>query len=98
MIGVIVAGIGIGMYMEARFPKTPIDGLMVAISNRLGWSLNLSRISIEATGTLTGFLLSGPVGLGTLVVVVFLGKIIQTTNRRVKKIVAIQTKPSETHL
>ncbi|MCQ6277566.1 YitT family protein [Bacillus sp. V3B] len=96
-IGVIIVGVGIGIYVEAQFPTTPIDGLMMAISNRFGWSLSISRISIEANGALCGFLLGGPVGLGTLVVALFLGKIIQTSNRQIKKMLHVQTKPFETH-
>jgi uncharacterized protein len=96
IIGVIVVGVGIGIYVEAQFPKTPIDGLMMAISNRFGWSLNLSRICIEVSGVIIGFLLGGPVGFGTLVVALFLGKIIQTSNYRIKKILQVQTKPLET--
>lgn len=97
IIGVIVVGVGIGIYMEAQFPKTPIDGLMIAIGNRFGWSLNISRISIEASGVIIGFLLGGPVGFGTLVAALLLGKIIQISNYKIKKILQVQTKPLETH-
>jgi uncharacterized membrane protein YczE len=97
IIGVIVVGVGIGIYMEAQFPKTPIDGLMIAIGNRFGWSLNISRISIEASGVIIGFLLGGPVGFGTLVAALLLGKIIQISNYKIKKILQVQRKPLETH-
>ena len=88
---------GIGIYMEAQFPKTPIDGLMIAIGNRFGWSLNISRISIEACGVIIGFLLGGPVGFGTLVAALLLGKVIQISNYKIKRILQVQTKPLETH-
>ena len=45
IFGIISMGIGIGIYMEAHFPKSPIDGLMLAIHNRFQWSINTSRIS-----------------------------------------------------
>lgn len=95
IIGVILVGVGIGLYVEAELPKTPIDGLMMAISNRFAWSLNITRIYIEVSGVIMGFLLGGPVGFGTLVVALFLGKIIQTSNHRIKKILQVQTKPLE---
>ncbi|WP_318503102.1 YczE/YyaS/YitT family protein [Bacillus sp. T3] len=91
ILGVLLAGVGMGIYMEAKFPKTPIDGLMVALSNKLNWSLTISRMSIEICGVILGFLLGGPVGIGTLVTALFLGKIIQTSNHKVKKILQFQT-------
>lgn len=95
IIGVTLLGVGIGMYMEAQFPKTPIDALMLAISNRWGWNLNTSRISIEASGVILGFLLGGPVGLGTFVTALFLGKIIQISNHKIKNILHVQPKALE---
>ncbi|WP_078430557.1 YczE/YyaS/YitT family protein [Alkalihalobacterium alkalinitrilicum] len=89
--GLILTGVGMGIYMEAQFPKTPIDGLMVAISNRFGWSFNVSRTCIEVSGVILGFLLGGPVGLGTLLTALFLGKIIQVSNHRIKKVLHVQT-------
>ena len=85
LLGVILSGVGIGIYMEARFPKTPVDGLMAALQNRFGWSMNISRLVIEISGVLIGFLLGGPVGAGTLVIALSLGKIIQTTNGVMKR-------------
>ncbi|MFD1708813.1 YitT family protein [Siminovitchia sediminis] len=89
--GLLLGGIGIGIYMEAQLPKTPIDGLMVAISNRFGWTYSRSRMSIEGTGAMLGYLLGGPVGLGTLLTALCLGRIIYIVNRLVKKVFYGQT-------
>lgn len=89
IVGLVIAGIGIGIYMEANLPKTPIDGMMVAFCNRFGLSFNIVRMGIEGTGAVLGFLLGGPVGLGTLVIALFLGKIIQVVNNRTKKVLQI---------
>lgn len=85
-IGLVSAGVGIGIYVEAHFPKTPIDGLMIALHNRFGWSLSASRFGIEASAAVLGYLLGGPLGIGTIFVVLLLGKIIQATNHRMKKL------------
>ncbi|MEH7225540.1 BCR, YitT family protein [Bacillus sp. JJ1566] len=88
-IGLVFAGIGIGIYMEANLPKTPIDGMMVAISSRFSLSFNSVRMGIEITGAFLGFVLGGPVGLGTLVIALLLGKIIQVVNNRMKRIMQV---------
>ena len=86
LIGIVLIGFGIGLYLEAKFPKTPIDGLMVALHHRFGWTLGGSRLLIEFTAAVMGFLLGGPVGLGTIMVALFLGKIVQFTNGKIKHI------------
>jgi uncharacterized membrane protein YczE len=89
LLGVCVAGVGIGIYVEAKLPKTPLDGLMIALSNTFGWSYSKSRIVIELSGAIIGFLLGGPVGAGTLVLALTLGRIISAVNRHVKKYIVI---------
>lgn len=92
-LGIISMGIGIGIYVEAKFPKSPIDGLMLALHNRFHWSINRSRIVVELSGALFGFLLGGPVGLGTLMIALFVGRIIQASNLRMKKILNMEGIP-----
>jgi uncharacterized membrane protein YczE len=89
-VGVILSGVGIGIYVEAKFPKAPIDGLMIALQNQLGWTLTVSRTVIESSAAMLGFLLGGPVGLGTLVIVLTLGKIIQVSNQIMKKALKVE--------
>jgi uncharacterized protein len=90
IFGIISMGIGIGIYMEAHFPKSPIDGLMLAIHNRFKWSINTSRIVVELSGAVLGLMLGGPVGLGTLLIALVVGKIIQVANRKIKKVLNLE--------
>lgn len=84
LMGVVSAGIGIGIYIEAKLPRTPIDGLMMALHERFRWSLSVSRIGIELSGVMIALLLSGPVGFGTLLIAVTLGRIVQFVNSKCK--------------
>ncbi len=93
IVGILSMGIGIGIYVEAHFPKSPIDGLMLAIHNRFKWTLNTSRIIVELSGAIIGFLLAGPVGLGTLIIALLVGKIIQITNGKVKQVLNMEGVP-----
>lgn len=86
LLGTLSVGVGIGMYIEAHFPKSPIDGLMLAIHHRFHWSINFSRIVCEGAGVLLGFILGGPVGLGTIIIALGVGKVIQFVNSKVKRI------------
>ncbi|MFB5661066.1 YitT family protein [Alteribacillus sp. HJP-4] len=84
--GLAAVGAGIGIYIEAKFPKSPVDALMIAVSTRYDWSIRSSRLLIEWSGVAVGFLLGGPVGIGTIVIALSLGRIIQMSNTQVKKV------------
>jgi uncharacterized membrane protein YczE len=84
-LGVLTIGVGISIYMEAKFPSSPIDGLMIALSERFNLSISTSRLFIEASGLIIGYLFGGPVGVGTIIVALTLGRIIQTSNRLLRK-------------
>lgn len=84
IVGVFCVGLGIGIYIEAKFPNSPIDELMIAISVRFKLRLNPARRLLELTGMTIGFLIGGPVGFGTIIMALILGNIIQRTNRWTK--------------
>jgi uncharacterized membrane protein YczE len=90
LLGVLSIGVGIGIYIEAHFPKSPIDGLMLALHHRFNWSINLSRIICEGIGVLFGYILGGPVGLGTIIIALGVGKVIQYVNSKVKRVLNTQ--------
>ncbi len=75
--GVLVIGWGSFFYLSAAFGAGPRDSFMVGAIQKSGWSLWKVRTAIEASVTLLGYWLGGPVGIGTIIVVVTLGPSIQ---------------------
>jgi uncharacterized membrane protein YczE len=76
--GVIGNGIATGLYIGAGLGPGPRDGLSVGIAGR-GYSMRVVRTSIEATVLITGFLLGGTVGLGTVCYALAIGPITHQT-------------------
>lgn len=72
--GIVVNGLATGLYIAARFGSGPRDGLMTGIAAR-GHSIRLVRTGIEAVVLLSGVLLGGPIGVGTLVFALLIGPI-----------------------
>jgi uncharacterized membrane protein YczE len=78
LLGAIVLnGIATAGYVGARLGPGPRDGLMTGIAGRTGWSIRLVRTGIELTVLVTGWLLGGTVGVGTLLYAVGIGPLIQ---------------------
>jgi uncharacterized membrane protein YczE len=70
--GVVLNGVATGLYIGAGLGPGPRDGLMTGLAAR-GHSLRVVRTCIEVTVLLTGWLLGGTVGIGTVVYAVCIG-------------------------
>jgi uncharacterized membrane protein YczE len=71
-------GVATGLYIGAGLGPGPRDGLSVGIAAR-GHSMRVVRTVIEATVLLTGVLLGGTVGVGTVVYALTIGPITHLT-------------------
>jgi uncharacterized membrane protein YczE len=69
---VVLNGVATGAYIGAGLGPGPRDGLMTGLVRR-GHSVRAVRTSIELTVLLTGWLLGGAVGLGTVVYALGIG-------------------------
>jgi len=81
-IGVMVAavvlnGLAGAAYIGSHFGPCPRDGLMTRLVARTGGSLRLIRTGIEVTVLVTGYLLGGTVGVGTVLYAVAIGPLVQ---------------------
>lgn len=75
--GVVLNAIGCAAYIGAGMGPGPRDGLMTGLHQRLGWSIRVSRLSIEATVLAAGWLLGGAVGVGTVLYAIAMGPLVQ---------------------
>jgi uncharacterized membrane protein YczE len=77
LTGILAFAVGIGMYISTDFGAGPRDGFTIAVQKLLGWSTQATRVSMEVTALVIGFLLGGPVGIGTAVSALFNGPLVQ---------------------
>lgn len=74
---VVVNAVATGMYIGAGFGAGPRDGLMTGINARTGISVRTVRTAIEISVLLTGWLLGGTLGVGTVLYALTIGPLIQ---------------------
>lgn len=77
LAGVLSAGFFGAMYIGAQLGPGPRDGIMTGLYHKLRVPVGASRFGIEATACLLGWVLGGPVGVGTLLYVLTIGPAIQ---------------------
>lgn len=70
-------GLASALYIGVDAGAGPRDTLMLAIHRRFGWSVRTARGSIELIVVTLGWLLGGPVGVGTLVFALLIGSSVQ---------------------
>jgi uncharacterized membrane protein YczE len=75
--GVLVIGLGSGLYLAADLGPGPRDGLMTGLHHRFGWSIRRARTGIELIVLVVGFLLGGTIGLGTILFAFGIGPVVQ---------------------
>lgn len=66
VIGILLVGLGSGLYLIANLGPGPRDGLMTGMQRVTNLPVARVRTAIEITVVLCGWLLGGTVGLGTL--------------------------------
>ena len=81
--GVVLNGIATGAYIGGGLGPGPRDGLMIGLADR-GHSIRVVRTSIELTVLLTGWVLGGTVGVGTVVYALGIGPIAHVTIPRLR--------------
>ncbi|WP_295013543.1 YitT family protein [uncultured Microbacterium sp.] len=74
--GVVSVAVASGLYIGARFGSGPRDGLMTGLNTRFGWPIWASRLTVEVTVLVIGWLLGGTVGIGTVVFAASIGPLV----------------------
>jgi uncharacterized protein len=75
--GVLVIGWGSFFYLSAAFGAGPRDSFMVGAILKTGWPVWIVRTALETSVAVGGYLLGGPIGIGTVIVSFALGPSIQ---------------------
>lgn len=74
---ILVMGIASAIYIGVDAGAGPRDSLMLALKRRTSMSVRLARASIEIIVVIIGWLLGGPLGLGTVIVALLIGPAVQ---------------------
>ncbi|MFH9369629.1 YitT family protein [Streptomyces anulatus] len=77
VLGIVLNGVATGLYIAARFGPGPRDGLMTGLNRVTGRSIRLVRTAIEVAVVVTGFLLGGSLGAGTVLYALAIGPLAQ---------------------
>jgi len=75
-LGIILVGIGSGMYLTSNLGPGPRDGWMTGIQKNTGIPIGRVRAAIEVSVVMAGWSLGGTVGLGTVAFALLIGPVV----------------------
>ncbi len=81
VLGPIILGIGIGVYLYAGIGAGALEGMMLYLSEKTKLSMKWIRIILDASLVLSGYWLGGMVGFGTIIGILLIGPTIEWTLR-----------------
>lgn len=79
LAGLLLMGMGIGMYVAAGLGEAGMDAMMMYLSEKFKKNVNVTRITIDILLSGAGFLLGGKLGGATVISMLINGFIIQLT-------------------
>lgn len=81
LYGTVLISFGVALTIFSNFGAGPIDTFMLAIHKKTGISVKAATTMIEICALMIGFLLGGPIGVGTLVFCLLIGPLIELSLR-----------------
>ncbi len=79
VLGMAIVTVAMYFYLSAQLGAGPRDGLMIAMTKRIGLSVGWVRNIMEFFVLAAGFFMGGSVGLGTLFMAILFGRFVQIT-------------------
>lgn len=77
ILGIVFIAMGAALYIEAKEGVAPYDAMPILLAVKSGMSYRLSRVIIDVSITVIGFLLGAGLGVNTIITAFFLGPFIQ---------------------
>lgn len=81
VLSVLVMAAATAIYIGVNAGAGPRDSLMIAVARATGLSVRVARAGIEIAVVTSGWLLGGPVGIGTLAFALTIGPAVQAAFR-----------------
>lgn len=77
VFGMTCIAFGLSLYLQPKFAPAPIDVILVTVSETFKLSFGVTKTIIEGTILVFAFLVGGPIGIGTVIITLCIGPILQ---------------------
>lgn len=77
LVGIVIVGLGSGLYIRSALGAGPRDGLMLGLHRITKRRLALVRACLESVVAVTGFFMGGTAGIGTVIFALGIGPAVE---------------------
>ncbi|WP_221568016.1 YitT family protein [Alkalihalobacillus sp. TS-13] len=84
--GLLLLGLGISIYLHSNLALIPVDGTMLALHKRFGFRLAVAKTIAGTFILMLALIAGGPVGIGTLIVVLCVGPVIGFFHKHIESL------------
>ena len=84
--GITIIAVAVASYMISIFPTNPSDDLILALKER-GCKIGIAKMSFDIICVVLAFLLGGEIGIGTIIVTLCLGPVIDFFHKYLTKLI-----------
>lgn len=84
ILAILVIGLATALYISADMGAGPRDSFVLGLSRASGFSIKYVRLGLELAALIAGYLLNGPIGIGTVIFALAIGPIMQFFLQRVR--------------
>jgi hypothetical protein len=98
ILGLVLLGIGSGVYVSANLGAGPRDSFMLLLVQKMKISVRVARTMMEVIVAIIGFLLGGPIGIGTVIMAFGIGPVMQfaleESTKRLNRLIVVEEEPN----
>lgn len=87
IVGVVILTFGASLYFSTQAGTAPYDAVGLILADKTGLPFRVCRIGTDVILVIISFVLSGPLGVATLVIALFTGPLIDFWNKRIARLV-----------
>ena len=85
LMGIIIMAVGIALSVEAMVGKSPYDALIFSLMTCMNKKYSAIRWPLDALWLIVGFILGGAWGIGTVIALATVGKMMELVQKIIRK-------------
>lgn len=88
IMGTIILAVGLGIYLTPNLAPNSIDDCMMSFRQRFNLSVGKAKVIFDSVGIIIALIVSGPIGLGTILITFGVGPLTNIVFNRLNAILA----------
>lgn len=86
LAGIVILAFGLALYLIPNLSPNSFDDCMMAFRERFELSVGKSKVIVDSIGIIIAFIVSGPIGIGTIIITLSIGPLVNVIYNRLNKL------------